>query len=150
MALTPRRTSSLAGDPFEPADPSQPPQPPQDDPKTTPEPPQDIVEPAEIASIEPTPAKKPAAPKKAQQRRAQRTPDLPVTRNPRRLRVVGKVDDSDLVSFNCKMSRGLRRQVRHFAADAECDIQDVVAAALEEYLTARGIDVPVSDLQQPG
>jgi hypothetical protein len=74
----------------------------------------------------------------------------PVTRNPRRLRVVGKVSDEDLVSFNCKMSRGLRREVRHFAADAECDIQDVVAAALAEYLVARGRPVPASDLQQPG
>ncbi|MFI5614965.1 hypothetical protein [Amycolatopsis sp. NPDC051903] len=74
----------------------------------------------------------------------------PVTRNPRRLRVVGKVTDDDLVSFNCKMSRGLRRAVRHFAADAEVDIQDVVAAALEEYLQDRGIAVPGVDQRQPG
>lgn len=74
----------------------------------------------------------------------------PVTRNPRRLRVVGKVTDSDMVSFNCKMSRGLRRSVRHFAADAEVDIQDVVAAALAEYLAARGVAVPGSELRQPG
>jgi hypothetical protein len=74
----------------------------------------------------------------------------PVTRNPRRLRVVGKVTDDDLVSFNCKMSRGLRREVRHFAADAECDIQDVVAAALAEYLVARGRHVPASEVRQPG
>jgi hypothetical protein len=74
----------------------------------------------------------------------------PVTRNPRRLRVVGKVSDDDMVSFNCKMSRGLRRQVRHFAADAEVDIQDVVAAALAEYLSARGVAVPAFELRQPG
>jgi hypothetical protein len=89
----------------------------------------------------------------------QRTPDpqtgerlaaTPVTRNPRRLRVVGKVTDEDLVSFNCKMSRGLRREVRHFAADAECDIQDVVAAALAEYLVTRGRHIPASELHQPG
>lgn len=74
----------------------------------------------------------------------------PITRNPRRLRVVGRVSDDDLVSFNCKMSRGLRRSVRHFAADAEVDIQDVVAAALEEYLEARGINIPGVDQRQPG
>ncbi|MFC9250626.1 CopG family transcriptional regulator [Amycolatopsis thailandensis] len=60
------------------------------------------------------------------------------------------MSDDDLVSFNCKMSRGLRRSVRHFAADAEVDIQDVVAAALEEYLEARGIDIPGVDQRQPG
>lgn len=74
----------------------------------------------------------------------------PVTRNPRRLRVVGRVSDDDLVSFNCKMSRGLRRAVRHFAADAEVDIQDVVAAALEEYLQDRRIVIPGADQRRPG
>jgi hypothetical protein len=42
-----------------------------------------------------------------------------------------------MVSFNCKMSRGLRRRVRILAANNEVDIQDVVAAALEDYLAAR-------------
>lgn len=73
----------------------------------------------------------------------------PVTRNPRRLRVVGRVSDADLVSFNCKMSRGLRREVRQAAAEWECDIQDVVAAALAEYLTARGRSVLPPELRQP-
>jgi hypothetical protein len=41
-----------------------------------------------------------------------------------------------MVSFNCKMSRGLRRRVRILAANNEVDIQDVVAAALEDYLAA--------------
>lgn len=76
-------------------------------------------------------------------------PPGPVSRNPRRLRPAGKPSDTDMVSFNCKMSRGLRRQVRHFAADSEVDIQDVVAAALAEYLTVRGTDVPPSELRRP-
>jgi hypothetical protein len=74
----------------------------------------------------------------------------PVTRNPRRLRVGERVSDDDLVSFNCKMTRGLRREVRYAAAEWECDIQDVVAAALAEYLTARGRHVPPSELRRPG
>lgn len=74
----------------------------------------------------------------------------PVTRNPRRLRVGERVSDDDLVSFNCKMTRGLRREVRYAAAEWECDIQDVVAAALAEYLTTRGRHVPPSELRRPG
>jgi hypothetical protein len=77
------------------------------------------------------------------------TPSKPVTQNPRRLRVSGRVSDHDRVSFNCKMTRGLRRAVRHYATDAEVDIQDVVAAALVEYLGTRGVDVSHLDLQQP-
>lgn len=69
-------------------------------------------------------------------------PGPPVTSNPRRLRPGGQVSDDDLISFNCKMSRGLRREVRQAAAQWECDIQDVVAAALAEYLAARGRQVP--------
>lgn len=69
-------------------------------------------------------------------RRRERGPAPLVTRNPRRLPAT-EVSDEDMVSFNCKMSRGLRRRVRILAANNEVDIQDVVAAALEDYLAAR-------------
>jgi hypothetical protein len=35
----------------------------------------------------------------------------------RRLRVIGRVSGADLISFNCKMSRGLRRAVRQAAGN---------------------------------
>ncbi len=127
--MPPRRRSKLAGGGYGEPDPST------DQHDDRPEPPEPPAEPAG-----PVPDNQPAG----------ETPARPITRNPRRLRVVGKVTDEDLVSFNCKMSRGLRREVRHFAADAECDIQDVVAAALAEYLVARGRAVPASELRQPG
>ena len=76
-------------------------------------------------------------------------PAAPVSRNPRRLTVHKGVSDEDMVSFNCKMSRGLRRAVRHYAADVEVDIQDVVAAALVDYLQARDRDVPAFEQRQP-
>lgn len=69
-------------------------------------------------------------------RRRNRGPAPLITRNPRRLRTAQSSDD-DMVSFNCKMSRGLRMRVRILAAKNEVDIQDVVAAALEDYLAAR-------------
>jgi len=75
-------------------------------------------------------------PPPARPRRRDRSPAPLVTRNPRRLRAA-QVSDEDMVSFNCKMSRGLRRRVRILAANNEVDIQDVVAAALEDYLAAR-------------
>jgi hypothetical protein len=74
-------------------------------------------------------------------------PGPPVTSNPRRLRPGGRVSDDDLISFNCKMTRGLRRAVRQAAAQWECDIQDVVAAALAEYLAVRGRQVPLRGQQ---
>lgn len=69
-------------------------------------------------------------------RRRGRGPAPLVSRNPRRL-PRGQVSGTDMVSFNCKMSRDLRRRVRILAANNEVDIQDVVAAALEDYLAAR-------------
>lgn len=84
---------------------------------------------------------KPAAPREAT--------SAPISRNTRRLTVHQNVSDEDMVSFNCKMSRGLRRSVRHYAADVEVDIQDVVAAALVDYLQARDRPVPDSELRQP-
>ncbi len=75
-------------------------------------------------------------PAAATPRRRGRSPAPLVTRNPRRL-PRGQVSDEDMVSFNCKMSRGLRKRVRILAANNEVDIQDVVAAALEDYLAAR-------------
>lgn len=75
-------------------------------------------------------------PSAAAPRRRGRSPAPLVTRNPRRL-PRGQVSDADMVSFNCKMSRGLRKRVRILAANNEVDIQDVVAAALEDYLAAR-------------
>lgn len=133
---TPRRRSKLAGGGY-----GEPPC--EDTPELPDEGPTEVIDQVEPASDQderPDPAHRPGEGLAA----------TPVTRNPRRLRVVGKVTDDDLVSFNCKMSRGLRREVRHFAADAECDIQDVVAAALAEYLVARGRHVPASELRQPG
>jgi len=136
--MPPRRRSKLAGGGYgEPPHQDTPPPAPDEEPAEV----VDQDEPAEDQHERPEPA----------QRSGEGSPAaVPVTRNPRRLRVVGKVTDDDLVSFNCKMSRGLRREVRHFAADAECDIQDVVAAALAEYLVARGRHVPAAELRQPG
>lgn len=79
----------------------------------------------------------------------QEASSAPISRNTRRLTIHQNVSDDDMVSFNCKMSRGLRRSVRHYAADVEVDIQDVVAAALVEYLQARERPVPASELRQP-
>lgn len=85
----------------------------------------------------------------SRRRRSKGLPPPPITRNARRVIARGPVSDNDLVSFNCKMTRGLRRSVKKYAADVEVDIQDVVAAALEDYLADRGISFPGSDQQQP-
>lgn len=131
---TPRRRSKLAGLPFD-------------------EPPGEMV--PGVEGQRPTdhdqgsPAETPAPQPGVQEASGSVVAGVPVTRNPRRLRVVGRVSDEDLISFNCKMSRGLRREVRQAAAEWECDIQDVVAAALAEYLAARGRRVPPFELRQP-
>lgn len=49
--------------------------------------------------------------------------------------------DTDLVSFNCKLTLGCRRAVRTLAAELDVDIQDVVEQALVEYLQRRGVTV---------
>jgi hypothetical protein len=118
---TPRRRSKLAGSAFD-------------------EPTGDTTPPAE--SDQGAVAMMPAAPAGSAEP-ADGVPGPPVTSNPRRLRPGGRVSDDDLISFNCKMTRGLRREVRQAAAQWECDIQDVVAAALAEYLAARGRQVPL-------
>jgi hypothetical protein len=82
-------------------------------------------------------------------RRSRGAPPPPITRNVRRVSARGPVSDDALVSFNCKMTRGLRRAVKHYAADVDVDIQDVVAAALEDYLDERGVPFPGSDQAQP-
>ncbi|MFD8497972.1 hypothetical protein [Amycolatopsis sp. NPDC059657] len=82
-------------------------------------------------------------------RRRRGAPPPPITRNARRRNARGPVSDDDLISFNCKMTRGLRRAVKHYAADFDVDIQDIVAAALEDYLADRGVPFPGSDQVQP-
>lgn len=136
---------------------------------TNPAPPQRDAEPTETATglpevvAEPTPEAAPSAEVVVEQateapvaetrpaapRRRRRGAPPPITRNARRLAVHGKATDNDLVSFNCKMTRGLRKAVKKYAADVEVDIQDVVAAALEDYLAERNIPFPGSDQPQP-
>jgi len=107
---------------------------------------------ADVVPPEPdTPSVPPPIPpqRPTPKRRRRGAPPAPITRNARRVNARGPVSDLDLVSFNCKMTRGLRRAVKHYAADVDVDIQDVVAAALEDYLDERGVPFPGSDQQQP-
>jgi hypothetical protein len=135
MVEPPRRRSKLIGS--HPAerhddDPAEQPQPPEVAAPRTPEP--ERLPPA-AADEDSEPHRLDRSPTPRGRRRERGVAPL-VTRNPRRLRATN-VSDDDMVSFNCKMSRGLRRRVRILAANNEVDIQDVVAAALEDYLAAR-------------
>lgn len=143
MAVAPRRKSKLTGHPAE--RPS--------DEEVTSSPSSEMTPPAGLVSVpaptagadrevedtieevaESTPKPPVATTASPRPRRGRSSGSSPlVTRNPRRRPVVD-VSDEDMVSFNCKMSRGLRRRVKILAANSEVDIQDVVAAALEDYL----------------
>lgn len=58
----------------------------------------------------------------------------------RRKRHAGPLEDTDLVSFNCKLTLVCRRRVALYAATFDVDKQDVVERALVEFLIARGVD----------
>lgn len=164
MAITPRRKSKLAGRGGNPLDNEghhdetdedvvehgdAPPPAAVDDAAEEP-----VVEPAPSGEVAEKQLDQPSPPATSTETSSRRTAGEPlpgpVTRNPRRLQVkLRRTSPDDMISFNCKMSRELRRVVRHYAADYEVDIQDVVAAALAEYLTRRGRDVPAFELRQP-
>lgn len=56
-------------------------------------------------------------------------------------RRVEKPSPMDMVSFNCNLTRGARSAAKMYAAEIDVALQDVVEAALIEYLEPRGYPI---------
>jgi len=69
-------------------------------------------------------------------------PSITPIREGRRKRSSRKLDDFDLVSFNCNLPVVTRRAVRAFAAEHDADVQDIVNDAVIRYLAEWGVEVP--------